>query len=208
MTFSRFTAITASFAVALVFGSGSAAGALITFEGHGDDGSSPLFEAGFTFTFSAQGWGVFTDGFVGGGAPYTHNGTTRLVMSGGLNGRPCSVTINPTDNSQFSIVSFDAATFFPGFTGGTVVTGNLHGGGTVTTTVSLADTFAHYTLPGTFVNLDNVVFTNTLSGDYRADSGVSLDNLQMGPVPEPASLAVLGLACTGFLKRRRRKSSR
>jgi hypothetical protein len=202
----RFGMMSTAVASVLLGTSSLASATIITFEGHPDDGASPIFEAGYTFTFSAQGWGVFTDGFSGGGAPYTHNGTTRLVMSGEVDGRNCSVVIAPTDGSQFSIMSFDSATFFPGFTGGTVATGNLHGGGTVSATFSLTDTFAHFNLPGSFVNLDSLVFANTLSGGYRQDSGVSLDNLEVGPVPEPGSLAVLGLALAGLTLRRSRRS--
>ena len=179
-----------------------ASATLIDFEGHPDDGNPVINEAGFSFTFSAEGWGVFTDGFVGGGAPYTQNGTTRLVMSGGS---PCFVTFKPIDDSPFSLASMDAATMFPGTAGGMDIVGNLEGGGTVNASFSLTGTFANYVLPGTFVNLDSVTVSNQITGSFRQDSGVSLDNILVNPVPEPSTLAVAALALVGLAKKRRRK---
>jgi hypothetical protein len=184
-----------------------ASASIIDFEGHPDDGSTVITANDFTFTFSSSGWGVFTDGFSGGGAPYTHNGTTRLMMSGDRDGHTTEVLFKPTDDSAFSLQRLDGATMFPDTEGGMEVIGNLEGGGTVSASFDLADSFVTYVLPGTFVNLDSVLVRNLISGGFREDSGVSLDNIVVNaPVPEPASIAAVGLGLAALARRRRSKS--
>jgi hypothetical protein len=183
----------------------SASALIIDFEGHPDDGAPTIFHQGYTFTFAASGWGVFTDGFVGGGAPYTHNGTTRLVAAGDNGGNTGRVTFKPTDDSAFNLVRFDSATFFPDIGNGQIeVIGNIEGGGSVSTTINITPTFTAYNLPGTFVNLDNVVVRTTISGGYRAEPGFSLDNINVSAVPEPATMAALGLGVAALIRRRRK----
>jgi len=184
-----------------------ASASIIDFEGHPDDGAVTIVSNGFTFDFSAQGWGVFTDGFSGGGAPYTHNGTTRLMMSGDRDGHTTQVLFKPTDDSAFSLQQLDGATMFPETAGGMEVIGNLEGGGTVSMSFDLSDSFNTFFLSGAFVNLDSVLVRNLVSGDFRNDSGVSLDNIVVNaPVPEPASIAAIGLGLAAFARRRRNKS--
>lgn len=195
--------------IALVLASFSAPvqALVMTFEGHvpPDDGLVVQFQDGFTFSFNANGWGIFTDSFVGGGAPYTHNGTTRLVLSGG---GPGQVTMTQTSGDPFSLFGLDAASMFPEFSGNINVIGNLAGGGTVSQTLSIDDTFDPYTLAG-FVGLSSVVFQEGVSAAFRQAAGLSLDNLQFAAaaIPEPASLALLGigLAGLGFSRRKRAK---
>ena len=63
-------------------GAGQARAGRITFEGHGNDFAAVQFQDGFQFTFVADGWGIIEASFLGGGAPYTHNGSNRLMAGG------------------------------------------------------------------------------------------------------------------------------
>lgn len=193
------------FSSLLAIASTTTAAATITFEGHPDDGASVQTQDGFTFTFNAAGWGIFTDGFVGGGAPYTQNGTTRLVASGDRNGTRASVTMTRTGGGTFSVQGFDAASMFPGLTDRMSILGNLSGGGTVSDLISVDDTFDSYALAG-FAGLDSIVFSDALPGNFR-EHGFSIDNIIVdgATVPEPGSLALFGFAVAGMAATRSRR---
>jgi hypothetical protein len=178
---------------------------VITFEGHGDDGAAVQIQEGFVFTFTAAGWGIFTDGFVGGGAPYTHDGTTRLMASGDR-GPTARVDFARTDAALFSLDGFDAATMFPGFRGRIEVTGDYGAGGSVSAFFDLSDSFTGFVLPATFAGLSTVHVIDTFSAAFRGDPGsFALDNIVYDQVPEPATLALLSLALAGVGFSRRRK---
>ena len=172
---------------------------VITFEGHFDDGGNPEFQDGFVFNFDAQGWGIFTDPFIGGGAPWVHNGTTRLVASGDRSAT-AFVDFSRTDAAHFSLNEIDAATMFPGFSGRIEVIGTLGAGGTVSSFFDVFDSFGTYALPATFTDLVSVRVRDTFSGNFRAEPGFSIDNIVFNgsSVPEPSNLIILCVGAIGF----------
>jgi hypothetical protein len=105
---------------------------LITFEEHRANSDVSKYQDGFWFTFAAQGWGIYQDGVIGGGAPWVRNGTTRLVASVDLGGSTARVDIT-REGKPFDFKQFDGARFFPGCSGAVQVIGRVYGGaGTVT----------------------------------------------------------------------------
>ncbi|NQD38488.1 PEP-CTERM sorting domain-containing protein [Permianibacter sp. IMCC34836] len=187
---------------------GAARADLIDFEGHTptNDGDVVQHQDGFTFTFSAQGWGIFEDSFVGGGAPYVQNGTARLVAAGGS---PGSVTMTADDASLFSVSGFDGATMFPDFTGTLVVVGTFADATTISSFFDIFSDFSFYDLGSGFSNLVSISFSESVAGDFRRTSGFSLDNIHVNEsvsVPEPAGVVLLGLGILGMSQLRRKRN--
>lgn len=180
--------------------------AIITFEGHPDDLANVQTQDGFQFVFSAAGWGIITNGF---SLPLAvQNGTTRLVARGNSSGSNAQVTMSPVGGGVFSLTGFDAATLQTNLgNGGIQITGNLFGGGTVSTTITTSTTFASFVLPSNFMNLTSVVFQDTFSGPSGTVPGLALDNLNVNASATPdggATVAMLGLAVLGLAALRRR----
>ena len=174
---------------------------VIDFEGHvpTNDGAVVQYQDGFSFSFSAAGWGIFEEAFVGGGSPYTSNGTARLVAAGSTVG-PATVTMTATDSSLFSIYGLDAATMFPGFSGAVDIVGTLADASTVSQTLYLDDAFTSTKLESVFTSLMSVSFSETVSGSFRTTPGFALDNIEVSEVgiPEPATLALMGIGLAGI----------
>lgn len=189
-------------AVVLAFLTVDARAAVITFEGHPNSGNPTEYQDGYTFTFAASGWGIFTDAR---DPTWVHNGTTRLVLA---DGSPGSVAMSQTNSNPFSLQSFDAATMFTGRSGTINITGNISGGGTLLASVNVGDTFSPFVLVG-FNNLSSVVFAESVSGAWPNTPGLSLDNLTVdapgSSVPEPAlaGMVALSLGALGLMRRRK-----
>lgn len=184
---------------------------IITFEGHPNSGAFVQTVGGFTFTFSfpgsgSVGWGIFEDSFVGGGAPYTSNGTTRLLLSGAEG----QVEMDQ-DGTLFSLFDLDVATMFPDFGDGRLeVIGNFSGGGTIASLFDISDIFSPISLFG-FEDLTSIIFRTDILGGFREEPGITLDNLYVNErrvaVPEPGTLALFGIGLLGMgLARRRREA--
>jgi hypothetical protein len=196
-------------ALALLAGPMAANALVLDFEGSPDSGAITQTVDGYTFNFTADGWGIFRDTFVGGGAPYTHNGTTRLVAAGDRDGVTAQVTMSQGGN-LFSLFSVDVATLFPDIGNGEMeIIGSLNAGGTISRTLPLFTSFSSVSLVG-FENLTSAVFRTTLSASFRSEPGFSIDNLYVNErrrVPESGTLALLGLGLAGLGLSRRRKAA-
>jgi hypothetical protein len=88
------------------------------------------------------------------------------------------------------------------------VLGNLQGGGTVSAGFDLGGGWQTFVLPGTFVNLSSVVLSGSIVGG-SSDASLSFDNIVVNgsstsAVPEPSTLALLGVGMCGLLVRYRR----
>lgn len=156
------------------------------------------------------------------------NGTTHL---GYESGRGAPITMTRQDGGTFSLLSLDASEFYPNDGGDRPnaeflrIVGTWLDGATATLDLVLdgilADgtggvvDFEHFTLPALFTNVSSIVFSG-LRFEGR-DGGVAIDNLDVEiggvvtppdstHVPEPGTLALLGMGLLGMGAARRRKA--
>jgi PEP-CTERM motif len=191
--------------IAFLMVAASSQATLLDFNSHADDFGDPMFEQGFTLDTAAAGWAIASDAFTF-SPPVVQNGTTRFFMSGLGNGSAtATVVLFDTTLTPFSLQGFDSATMFNDNRTNTVnLVGDINGGGTVTATFNINTAFQSFTLGSGWSNLDRVTFTSGTAAGFVTDPGVSLDNIMVNnPVPEPASLAILGLG-VAFLRRRKK----
>ncbi|MBI1334615.1 MAG: PEP-CTERM sorting domain-containing protein [Armatimonadetes bacterium] len=168
-----------------------------------DQFDNPLVSEGYNFNFSAGGWGILTDSYTGSGR--VQDGSVTLAAIGDdNNGATGSVNFKPISDAPFSMESFDSAVFDGTFaTGSITVVGNYEGGGTTSQVFNVTNQWQTFMLDGSFTNLDSITVMDNGSGGLGTVSGFQLDNLTIDSVPEPASLAVLGIGALALVRRRR-----
>lgn len=118
-----------------------------------------------------------------------------------------NTTVTKTAGGPFSLESVDLA-FGPFSHSGlssdtTLVTGNLHGGGTLSKLLTVNYSFQTYQLD--WANLDSVVFSQLQKGsEYLTFDNVTYDS---NAVPEPSSIGLFGIALAALVLIKRRRSA-
>jgi hypothetical protein len=152
---------------------------------------SPYSDSGLSF--SSIGAEYLIDN-----GPGATNGTSYLLVG-------FSNTIAAVDGKAFSLSQLDLGlSYYTGTQDTVLLTGNIAGGGSVSKTLNLTQSFQTFQLTG-FDNLNSLVVGQLSHGGYLAYDNINYT--QGAQVPEPASLALLGLGFAGIALSRRRKQA-
>jgi len=175
----------------------SAAPVTINFEGIAPSSGVAYFgpnysEAGFNLNNPG---GAGQAAVVSATAGFNNSGTDYYAWNNFSDNNP--VLLTSLDGSLFDLLSLDVGRGQGGLSSFDII-GNLTGGGTVVFNVVGAGAFSNISLSG-FTNLVSVSFSYT-SGDVGA-----IDNLQLAVVPEPGSVALVGLGFAALAVSRRRR---
>jgi hypothetical protein len=185
--------------------------------------SGPMQLNGYSFSSSAQAMWIAGD-------------TNAMIFCGGSNVDCAAVgsdylladpalTVQRVDAGAFTLKSFDLGNYYDSEGDNSspaqssyLLTATLNGGGTVEHILTLDDipNFVSYGTADlnhfTFGDLDGIT-SFTISGvTPRQWQGMALDNLEVdattaGTVPEPGSLALLGLGMAGLAWQRKRRAA-
>ena len=170
---------------------------VITFDGSTGGFADPgqtLSVSGFNFT-PQNGAGSFL--IVSSQSDIVGNGTNNLFAAN-------HTLLTVDTSSPFSLTSFDIGGSFKAFpdrwASSVLVTGQLAGGGTVSTTVTLPTdpVLETFVLPSTFTGLTSVLFSPNANLAFPDTYNYEfvLDNITVngGAVPEPATIISTGIA--------------
>ncbi|MEA5115635.1 MAG: VPLPA-CTERM sorting domain-containing protein [Geobacteraceae bacterium] len=124
-------------------------------------------------------------------------------------GQPCSptpitMTLTKTGGGAFSLTALDAANLLTENNNGQLtLIGHLQGGGTLTDTLSIGNTWTTFSLNG---------FSNVNSIDISASGGIYaalIDNMNVNPTPTPVPAAawLLGSGMLGLFGMRRKSKN-
>jgi hypothetical protein len=211
------TCFKAGLALCALISAPAAAQSTVDFDEYGStyvyqSGGGTISSDGFDFTISPTGSFIAVNyGF--GGSNFLNNGTSSFFLA-----NSGSVTMDETVASAggFSLNSFDLGGSWSDmgrWASGINLTGNLVGGGTVSTYIAMPTSFAfqNVMLNG-FTGLSSVVFSPVINANNGGSNyEFQIDNLavnqpQAAAVPEPATWAMMliGFGATGFAMRRRK----
>lgn len=179
--------------------------------------SSIQIQDGWLLRFSGSSYGTYAAGTLTesvGGNALTSDGSTRLGAAGPQGGAGARITLQRADGAMFSVQAFDAASLLSGLGVTQLLVGyNTASNIDVWTTLSIDDSFSTYLLSGAS-SVRRLWFTEAAAYALGSSGGLSIDNIRVNepgyvppvtvPVPEPATLLLVGAAVAGLAASRRR----